>query len=95
MVPLGSLEQSLLYLPEYRTAAVMSSRGFRSVKRLSERVSYIEQYLRDASERDGIGRLSPRFSQTRPDSLAESEGSKGTFNFCTCESLTDVQWISI
>jgi hypothetical protein len=51
------------------------------MKQLSERVSHIEQYLRDASERDRMGRLSPRFRETRYDSLADSDGSKGTFAF--------------
>ena len=50
----------------------------RSVKLLTERVTNIEQYLRDISDRDRVGRLSPKFRDARHDSIAESDGSKGT-----------------
>ena len=62
MVPLGSVEQSLLYLPEYITLDFRHPlTAFRSVKLLSERVATIERYLREVSNRDVLGRLSPKF----------------------------------
>ena len=48
----------------------------RSVKLLSERVTTIEQYLRDMSDRDRLGRLSPKFRESHQDSLDDSDMSK-------------------
>jgi hypothetical protein len=46
------------------------------MKLLSERVATIEQYLRDVSDRDRLSRLSPRFRESRQDSLDDSDMSK-------------------
>src|SRR5208282_5472795 len=42
-------------------------------------VTTIEQYLREASDRDRLGRLSPRFRESRQGSLDDSDISKCTF----------------
>jgi hypothetical protein len=47
-----------------------------SVKLLSERVTAIEQYLRDAPDRDRLGRLSPKFRESHQTSLDDSDVSK-------------------
>jgi hypothetical protein len=49
------------------------------VKLLSDRVTTIEQYLRDASDRDRLGRLSPRFRESRQGSLDDSDISRCIF----------------
>lgn len=46
---------------------------------LSERVTTIEQYLRDASDRNRQVRLSPRFRETRQNSVDDSDISKCIF----------------
>ena len=82
MVPLGTVEQSLLYLPEFKpssTATCLTSP--RSVKLLSDRVANIEQYLREASDRDRVGRLSPKFRDSRQNSLVDSDQSRCTVLF--------------
>jgi len=48
----------------------------RSLRLLSERVANIEQYLREVSDRDGHGRMSPRFKEIYQSSTLESEASK-------------------
>jgi len=88
MVPLGTVEQSLLYLPEYKpTLRNFRLMFLRSVKLLSERVTAIEQYLRDASDRDRLGRLSPRFRESRQNSLDDSDISKCTVFFSIIANL--------
>jgi hypothetical protein len=44
----------------------------RSVKRLTERVANIEQYLRTASDRDRPGGISPKFKEARQLSIDEN-----------------------
>lgn len=48
------------------------------MKRLTERVANIEQYLRSASDRDRPGHISPRFKEARQPSVDDSDGPKGT-----------------
>jgi hypothetical protein len=52
----------------------------RSMKRLTERVANIEQYLRTASDRDRPGHISPKFKEARQPSIDENDTkSTGTF----------------
>jgi hypothetical protein len=77
MVPVGTIEQSLLYLPGYFLGLATDLICFRSVKRLTERVANIEQYLRSASDRDRPQHISPKFKEARQPSVDDSDGSKG------------------
>jgi hypothetical protein len=78
MVPVGTVEQSLLYIPEYYRVAE-SAECDRSVKTLSDRVLNIEQYLKAASNRDRPHHIGLKFKEMRRTSSEESDGSKGTF----------------
>ena len=78
MVPVGTVEQSLLYLPEYYRVEESTERD-RSVKTLSDRVLNIEQYLKAASDRDRPHHIGLKFKEMRRTSSEESDGSKGTF----------------
>ena len=57
------------------------------MKRLAERVTTIEHYLRDVSERDQHGRLSPKFRESRQNSVDDSDISKCTYDSLVCANL--------
>ena len=60
------------------------------MKLLSERVTTIEQYLRDVSERDHLGRLSPKFRASRQNSLGDSDISKCIYANFVCANLASI-----
>lgn len=76
MVPVGTVEQSLLYLPEYHHS-VNHADLTRTVKTISNRVLNIEQYLKAASDRDRPHHIGLKFKEMRRTSSEESDGSQG------------------